>query len=395
MRCRSSFIKVLLCLVLLFFAACAGSSSDGGTEEGGVGTIVSNPTPPKTLTNIFPDFSEHWNEENIVGFKSERTSTATEIFTGEGKQTSPKTDAGTGRHIGNFQQFWYELIVNTGFDALVEGMEETYRMGEEVTSAINAAGLVPSDIMQSVSVDTHWVWINDELSRVDFIKEAGTEDYLRFYFVTDVILATYLVRMDENGEPVRGMLVFVSPQLLRTTLDDRSIPPTFLVEVVFDYTGEKDITVVRMNRRNGGKEYIYYSFDIRSQCGEVDSDDSECTVSFIQAQKDINIVDARINLGMRRADGLTCFQGSFLSSTGAVTFNEPALINPDQPPEKILPEFETCTIQDAPWLKHVFLREDLPNADGATALAYILDGTARDGWLTVTPARISEIIDPQ
>lgn len=372
-------------LFLLLVDTGLSSCGSAGSVDEDVGTVVTRPTIP--VSGLFPDFDASITETTLGG-ESETESLSADSFL---------TALDSNLNIFNV---WNEVIINGSFFDIRNQREALESFGELSSEALQSAGIDELDeAPQTVDleeeadlVDTTTLW------SLEMVEASEDDDFIRFYFSnqeTSLLQATYLVKTDDDGVPVKGLFAYVNPD----KLSEEATDGYRLLILAYDFEGTNNRLVIHSEVYSDvtGR---YHAQTILEECFD---SSTECTGGFFQVTEEApsrELDDISFIFTWDEADSGVCLVETDYSSGALEVVETYSFTGPEGPEaDQSNVALGTCTATDAIFTDsvitegHLIERYEDTTPVGGNAEDYYIDGSSKEGWNTLTPSLIDSLLD--
>jgi len=212
--------------------------------------------------------------------------------------------------------------------------------------------------------------------KIKIKPDAYNSSYLRMYMInqaTGFIQSAYLFATNFNGEPIKGIFIYVNPDMINPT-DTKGMA---FVSIAFDMTKpNKNLMTMRIYRYAD----LHWSYQVLNQC---DKSNTNCVAEYLE-----------INEAPPKRSFNTILRSSWSKLTNQTCFSN---ISYTQEKMQII-EYD-CSIITPHWGNHFFTINDLVQRSGdtvpagGTALEYFVDGVSKSGWKKMKPELIDSWLD--
>ncbi|MBU0506019.1 MAG: hypothetical protein ABII18_01625 [bacterium] len=379
-----SYLRYILPLfIILLLVSCSGATRGGQADiatTGVVDTIVLN--SKKSIKSVFCNFPD-------------KIYTLEAVFPIPEEGALPESNKKYAKHIREIlQQMSREKnVVETNLES---GWSVLESFGLVVANAIydkSPLGFTTEE--QSIILDEAYNFLDTQDKwTLTFSTYGDDSDYKKIYFVrtnTNTIQGVYIYKIDDEGEPEKGMLVFVNPKGLEGVLNNGRR----LLVLAFDFTNPlENLLVVKFDRVSTGKGSLVGQ--VFMQCDEIMHD---CIVEHQEINTTVPVRE--LSIPLIRYEWMEETEEICLASMDYRLGSIEPKLTFEYDLETYATEVDACAVETPVWGEHVFTQKDLliryddTKPFGGTVKEIYIDGVSKSGWEAyLTPERIDSLLNP-
>jgi hypothetical protein len=296
---------------------------------------------------------------------------------------------------------WNAFFVNGGIADARESRQSLESLGLAVAETISQAGITEiTEDLQTTPFTLENALLGDSTEwSVEMRLESDAGEYVRFYFrdvASGLLAATYVVKIDADNQPVKGLFAFVNAALLRDDADSG----LRVLALAFDFASAGGNLLVTREERYHDDLLSYYVYQTHQQCSSVNAD---CVGEYLEITTEApnrENLQNDIRFSWNEATQAICLGAMDYATHGATSLTTFGFVNQGGAlaAEDDITE-NSCTFPTAYWNGHTFTPDNLllrfedtePHA--GTGMRYYVDGLSKTGWDALTPELIDTWLD--